>query len=218
MKLTASRLLSIGFLAITFAATIATYVWFIRSPYFGEFMKWARTHGTELLVALVIWKIAAIVWPPIPGSIVTFGAIPVVGWVPAYLADFTGSTIGSAIAYWIAYRWGTRFVAHLLGKSTAEKLQSFQVPRDREFEAVFVFRIMGAGLVEAICYAGGLLRVRFDRFMLAITLSHLVLGLPAFYLGRDLFQGRFWTSALLVIAFAATILFLRKRYLVRIKA
>lgn len=216
MRLTISRALSIAAIAITFAATIVAYVWFIRSPHFVTFMKWARTHETELLVALVVWKVAAIVWPPIPGSLVTFGAIPILGWFPAYLADFTGTAIGSAIAYWIAYHWGTKFVAHILGKSTADKLQSFQVPADREFEAVFVFRILGAGMVEAICYAGGLLRIRFDKFMLAILLSHAVLGLPAFYLGRDLFQGRFWTSALLLLTFIVFVVFLRKRYLVRL--
>jgi uncharacterized membrane protein YdjX (TVP38/TMEM64 family) len=210
--MTRGRVLTIAAIAVTFAATIAGYLWFMRSPHFATFMSWADAHRTALLVTLVVWKIAAIVWPPLPGSLITFGSIPIVGWLPAYLADFIGSFCGAAIAYWIAQRWGIAFVRHLLGANAAEKIASVKIPPHREFEAVFVFRILGAGLIEAICYAAGILKIHFGKFIAAILISHAALGLPAFYFGREIFAGRFLTSILLFAGFALVLLFLRKRY------
>src|SRR6185503_2202024 len=98
-------------------ATIVAYFWFIKSPYFDDLQTWASAHFWLFISLLVLIKIAGIVWPPINGGLLTLGAIPVVGWLPAYLADLTGSTIGSSIAFFIARKWGLDFMRKIFDAS-----------------------------------------------------------------------------------------------------
>jgi uncharacterized membrane protein YdjX (TVP38/TMEM64 family) len=205
-------------IALASALTVGAYVWFIRSPYFETFTAWSEANPASLFFSLVTLKIAAIVWPPIPGSILTFGAIPVIGWFRAYLADALGSIVGSTLAYWIARRWGMRLVAHVLDRASVGKLGRVQIPHEREFEAVFLFRILGSGaLTEVICYAAGLFRIRYHNFMFASILSHAAVTIPLYYFGRGLFGERPWTGLLAFLGFLVALLVLRKRYFVGIR-
>jgi uncharacterized membrane protein YdjX (TVP38/TMEM64 family) len=205
-------------IALASVATVGAYVWFIRSPYFETFAAWSEAHPAALFFSLLSLKIAAIVWPPIPGSVLTFGAIPIIGWFRAYLADALGSIVGSTLAYWIARRWGMRLVAHVLDKASVGKLGRVQIPHEREFEAVFLLRILGSGaLTEVLCYAAGLFRIRYHNFIFASVLSHAAVAIPLYYFGRGVFGESPWTAALALLAFLLVLLMLRKRYFVGIR-
>ena len=197
-----------------FALTGILYFWFINSSLFPEFTAWAALHKTGLFLSLVAIKIAGIVWPPLPGGILTFGSIPILGWQNAYLADLLGSIVGSTIAYFIAKSWGISFMSRIFDAGSLDKLRKIRVPRGREFEAIFIFRFFGATIVELVCYAAGLLRVRYSVFMLATIASHAAIGIPFYYFGKGLFGENGWVGPALFIGLIIVFLTLRKRYFV----
>src|SRR3989344_6900096 len=94
----------------TWIATIILYIWFIRTPYFEAFNVWTRHNSITFYASLLVAKIAAIVWPPLPGSLFTFGAIPFIGWFQSYLVDMIGSLIGASIAYFLGKKYGYPFL------------------------------------------------------------------------------------------------------------
>lgn len=203
----------IAILALGAAATIAVYFWFVHSPYFDAFTIWSRSHRAALFAALVALKVIGMVWPPFAGGVFTFGAIPVIGWWRAYSADLIGSALGSSVAYWIARRWGLSFLVRLLDAHTIDKLARVRIPRRRELEAIYLFRILGTGsVVEIICYGAGLLRVGFPSFLLASVLSHMTVSLPVFYFGKEVFGRQTWTAAIVFAALLAAVFVARKRY------
>ncbi|MBI5358232.1 hypothetical protein HZB69_01210 [Candidatus Amesbacteria bacterium] len=88
-----------------------------------------------------ILKVLGIVWPPLPGGILTLDAIPFIGWFPAYLVDFFGSTVGSSVAFLIGRKYGYPFLQKLFDESTIDKIKHLKIKPHREIEAVTALRI-----------------------------------------------------------------------------
>jgi len=194
-------------------ATIVAYFWFIKSPYFDDLQTWASAHFWLFISLLVLIKIAGIVWPPINGGLLTLGAIPVVGWLPAYLADLTGSTIGSSIAFFIARKWGLDFMRKIFDASTIARVQRVKIRPNREFEAVFVSRLLGGTLLELLSYGAGLIGIRFKNYLPASILSHIVIGVPLYYFANGIISGRnVLINFVLVFILMMLFFFARKRY------
>jgi uncharacterized membrane protein YdjX (TVP38/TMEM64 family) len=200
-------------IGIGFAITIIGYLLFLRSPYFEMVSAWVGDNKAIFIATLVGIKIIGIVWPPIPGGAMTLGAIPIIGWVPSYLADFAGSVIGSCIAFAIAHRWGRDFVRKILDTETINKLEKIKVKKNREIEMVFLFRIFGGTIIEAVCYGAGLLGIKFRHFLIGTVASHIVVGIPTFSITNNLFESR--QIALSLAFFVVTVplvILSRKRY------
>src|SRR3989338_1077438 len=181
---------SLHIISLGFLVTIVGYVLFSRSPYFDVLQAWVSQRELLYSVVLFIVKVAGIVWPPLPGGIFTFVSIPILGWLHAYMLDFSGSVVGSIIAYFIARRWGLVFVRKIFDEATVAKVQKLRVHKNRELEAVFMFRFFGGSIMELVCYGAGLLKIRFRNFLIASMLSHLAIGLPTYYWVSELFSCR----------------------------
>lgn len=200
-------------LAFGILATTAAYFWFYKSPYFAQFSAWAESYLVALFIFLVLIKTIGIIWPPIPGGILTLGSIPILGWLPAYGADFLGSLIGSTIAYAIARKWGVAFLRKIFDEATIVRMQSVRVVKSKEIEAVFLFRLFGSNVVEIVCYAAGLLKVGFRNYLIGTVTSHAAIGIPFYYFSGELFQGRnFLINLGLAVAVVILFTFFRKRY------
>ncbi|MDP2651021.1 MAG: VTT domain-containing protein [bacterium] len=170
------------------ALSIVLYIWFVNSPLLEPFIVWTRLNNTSFVVFLFLYKVSAIVYPPIPG-IATVASIPFLGWWVAYLIDFAGSMVGSAIAYWLARRYGYSFLSKIFDENTITKIRSIQIRPNREKESIFLLRAtLGITIAEAICYGAGLLKVGFKNFLFASALAHLAVGIPIFYLANNLFN------------------------------
>ncbi len=173
----------------TWVSTIVLYLWFTRTPYFEMFTVWTRHNLFIFYTSLLVAKIAAIVWPPLPGSLFTFGAIPFIGWFQSYTVDMIGSLIGASIAYFLGKKYGYPFLKKIFNPDLVQKIQQIKIRKDREIESVFVGRMAGAGnIMELICYGAGVLRVRFGRFIIASFLANL-LALPLYYAGGNILKG-----------------------------
>lgn len=200
----------IGLFTVT---TIVLYFWFIRSPYFVTFEAWSRHNLFIFYSVLLAAKITGIVWPPINGGLLTLGSIPIIGWWQAYVVDLIGSTIGSSLAYLIARQWGVTFIHKIFDRDTVQKILSVKIKAGREFEAVFLFRLLGGSLVEAISYGAGLLNVRFSKFLWGSLLSHALVGLPLYYFAEGLVSGRnVFINLVFISALAVVFLLAKKRY------
>ena len=101
--------------------TLIFYLWFIKSPHFSGFVAWSQQNIILYYFVLVVLKIVGIIWPPIPGGLLTLGSIPVLGWPLAYSADFLGSMIGSTAAYFLAKKYGLGFMKKSLTKTRSVK-------------------------------------------------------------------------------------------------
>ncbi len=193
--------------------TLVFYLWFINSSHFPGFLVWSQGNIIFYYFVLVLLKVIGIIWPPIPGGLLTLGSIPVLGWPLAYSADFFGSIVGSTVAYFLARKYGINFMKKIFDENTIEKLTKIRIKPHREIESLFLFRFFGGTIIEIICYGAGLLKVRFRNYLIATILSHIAIGIPAFYLTRNILAGRGILINLSLVTIMLILFFnLRHRY------
>jgi uncharacterized membrane protein YdjX (TVP38/TMEM64 family) len=198
-----------------FIVVAGGYMWFIQTPYFSLFKAWAEQNVITLSIFLVIVKVIGIVIPPIPGGILTLGAIPILGWWQAYVLDFTGAMIGSAIAYYLGKKYGNKLLSKFFDQALIEKMEHTKIKKNRQIESVFLLRFLfGSTIVEIVCYAAGLLKITFRNFMIGSIISHVVLGLPTYYLANNLLELKnLWLSAAILAVGIPFVWKLKGRYI-----
>jgi uncharacterized membrane protein YdjX (TVP38/TMEM64 family) len=195
--------------------TIVAYFWFIKSPYFPMLQNWFEGHEIIFFTSLIVIKIVGIVWPPMAGGLFTLGAIPIVGWLPAYLSDAVGSIVGSSIAFWLAKHYGRSFMDKLFDEASIQKILKLKIKDGREIEAVFTMRLFGGSVIELICYGAGLLGIKYRNFVIGSVVSHAVIGIPFYYFTNGFFSKDGYIFNLIYITSAIIVLsLLRKRYFV----
>ena len=162
--------------------TIIAYSLFARTEYFQSVLTWSADNLALFIFILVLIKIIGILWPPIPGIVFTVAAVPIVGWVPAFGADFVGSMIGSSIAFWLARRYGPKVILKLFGESGLKQVQRFKFKPNKELEAMAVTRVLTGAISELVSYGAGLTNIKYKNFFWGTFLSSVVVGLPLFFL------------------------------------
>lgn len=199
-------------IAAAFVITLLAYFWFASSSYYSLMLSWSHQNSFLLFSILVVIKVFGIVWPPIPGAILTIGSIPFLGWFSAYLADFIGNYLGSSVAFYIGARWGFVFMDKIFDEDTIRKIRRIKIKSDREIEAIFVLCLFGGIIFEAICYGSGLLKVKYKNFVIGTILSNIA-WLPWFYLAKDIFAKRnLYVSVIGLLVLILVMLHLRHRF------
>ncbi len=163
--------------------TVVLYLVFITSPHYNTFLVWAKQNVFLLFSIIVLIKIIGIIWPPIPGGFLSWGSIPFMGWQLAYLSDLIGNIIGSIVTYYIGRKYGFKILKKLFDESLVKKIKSLKFKKERGFEMVFLYRVLGTVVLsEVITYGAGILKMPFLPFLLASITAHLVYNLPAYFL------------------------------------
>ncbi|OGZ58391.1 MAG: hypothetical protein A3B96_00215 [Candidatus Spechtbacteria bacterium RIFCSPHIGHO2_02_FULL_43_15b] len=180
------NLMIVGFVAV---ATLAVYIWAIRQDFFQDFIVWSQQNFTLYFCILVLIKFIGIVWPPIPGGILTLGSIPVIGWFNAYLADIIGGISGACAAYFLGKRYGYAILRKLFDEPVINRISSIKISKKKEIEAIFILRLFTGSISEAVSYGCGLMKISFRNFAIG-TFAASVFLIPIFYIAEDLLSGK----------------------------
>lgn len=173
-----------------FVLTMLLFYWFSKTHYFLNLDAWIKSNLVLYIVSLFLVKISGIIWPPISGGVFTLASIPFIGWELAFAIDMTGSTVGGVVAYKLGEKYGYPFLNKILDTNIVEKIKKIKIKKGKEIEAVFIYRLLfGSVIVEAIYYGAGVLRINFYKFIAGMTLSHLLTGIPIFFLASTIFSG-----------------------------
>jgi len=175
---------------LIFFGTLALFYWFFKSPYFIVVDAWVKTNIITYVFFLFLYKSVGVLFPPIPAGLVTMASIPFLGWFGAYSVDLAGSLAGGMIAYFLGKKYGHPLLLKILGSDLTRKIEKVKVNRNREIEAVFMYRIaLGSTILEAVYYGAGFLKIGFGNFLVGSLLSHILVGVPSFYLANNILQG-----------------------------
>lgn len=164
----------------------------------GIIAFWASsTHTQELVdfgtknpfiapLLIIFWRIIGVVIPPIPGGLLALAMIPVFGWFLAFVYGAVGLVIGCSMAFWLARRYGTKFVANFIPVSQIHKLEKKMSEQDKFF-AFLMVRFATGPVMDFASYVAGLSKVKFSTFLLATVISVLPDALY-YYLGEALYR------------------------------
>lgn len=194
-----------------FVITAGAYFVFSQTSSFKHFVIWTQDNILLYAIFLICVKILGIVYPPIPGGILTLASIPMLGWIGAYLVDFIGSTIGGVICYFLGRRYGLTLLRKIFDEKVVQKMEGLKVKKGKELEAIILWRILAGGtIIEAVYYAAGLLKIGFGNFFLGTTISHVIIGIPSFYLGGAILSSQNILINVFLLGIALVVLYKAK--------
>ena len=194
---------------------IISYIWFSKTVYFQALFDWAQQNLYLFIGTLYVIKVVGIIFPPIPGGLLTLGAIPFIGWQKAYMVDIAGSITGSSVAYFLGKKYGYKILGKLFDGKAIERFKIIKIKKNREIESMFLLRIaLGGTVSELLCYGARLLKVSYPNFLIGSTLSHIVIGVPTYYFANNLLDTSRVVVNVLILAILIPLLWkLRARYL-----
>lgn len=198
-------------IVLIFIATIVVFYWFFKSPYFLIADSWVKQNIILYIFILFLYKTIGVLSPPIPGGLVTIASIPFLGWFNAYLIDFFGSICGGIIAYFLAKRYGHPLLLKIFGEEVVKKIENIKVKKNREIEAVFMYRLaLGSTILEAVYYGAGFIKIGFVNFLVGSILSHTLVGVPTFFLANNILNGQNMFLTVLLTVIGIVFIFLTK--------
>ncbi|MDZ7586725.1 MAG: hypothetical protein U0946_03130 [Patescibacteria group bacterium] len=137
----------------------------------------------EFILMIILAKAMSIVYPPLPGIILTLAMIPILGWYKAYLVELLGSLLGVTAAYWLGYKYGVKIIDWIAGKTLLNKIKAIKLKPGNQFEAAFVLRTASGGtLSDVLAWGASLIGLRYWPYLLGHLANHLLATLPIFLL------------------------------------
>lgn len=135
------------------------------------------------LVLVVFAKALSIVYPPLPGIILTLAMIPILGWQKAYAVELAGSLLGVTAAYELGYRYGEKLIKWIAGEVLLKKIKAVKLKPGNQFEAAFVLRTASGGVLsDVLAWGASLIGLRYWPYLLGHLANHLLATLPIFLL------------------------------------
>lgn len=177
------------FISLICILSLLGYSWLVNQPFAQQVGWFAQVHRYWLILILTLIKVLGLVWPPLPGGVFNLAIIPFLGWPTAYVIDLIGTIIGAGICYLIAHRWGYKILSKILDGDTVKKISQTKIFNNRQTEFSFVVTVMSRFLMTEISYyAAGVIRLDFKKFMFGAISSHLLIGIPSYYLTNMMFE------------------------------
>jgi len=200
--------LGIGvFTLVLTAIAVILFLTFVPQ-YQAQLIDLTKSHPFLAPFIIISWRIIAIIIPPLPGGILSFAFVPIIGWFWAYVYSEIGVLIGTSLAFFIARKFrepvASRFVPIQSLHIWEEKLSS-----KKEFFAFLGLRIAAASVMDFISFAAGLSKMSYKKFILATFIAELPL-LAWYYFGEVAYDQYIQKSGLMsgVIFFIAIIVIL----------
>ncbi len=155
-----------------------------------------------ILIFIVLAKAASIVYPPLPGIILTLAMIPILGWQKAYTVELAGSLLGVTAAYWLGKKYGEKLIKWIAGAKLLAKIKAVKLKPGSQFEAAFVLRTASGGtLSDIFAWGASLIGLRFWPYLFGHLANHVLATLPIFLLIGLSIELHSWLIAIPVMIF-----------------
>ena len=167
----------------------------IVPPHLSTITALSQKHWILGALLIILWRIIAIVIPPVPGGIVSFALVPVFGWFLSFVYATIGVLIGTTIAFYLARRYQEPLVKRFVPLQQLHQWQG-KLSKKTEFFAFLGIRLATAPVLDFISYIAGLSTIRFSTFISVVAIGILPDAL-IYYLGEELYKQLYKESAYL---------------------
>jgi uncharacterized membrane protein YdjX (TVP38/TMEM64 family) len=158
-------------------------MWAGGYPTGAELIAWVHGNLPLFLFCMVLLKTASIIYPPLPGVVLTLGVLPLVGLKWAYGVEIIGSILGASSAYFLGKRYGVRLLTWVLSEELTNRILKVRLKPGNQVEAAVMLRFAAGGaLSDGLAWGASLIGLRYIPYITGHVISHVVTTLPIFYL------------------------------------
>ncbi len=130
-----------------------------------------------LIFLLFILRSISIVIPVLPGTIFSVAAGFQFGFVQGLIIIFFADFISCSVSFLLARKLGRNFISRLLGSGQMRRVES--ISKDYLENNYFLMTaLLMSGFFDFVCYAIGLTKITWKRFMPALIFSIIISDSP----------------------------------------
>ena len=149
-----------------------------------------------LIFLLFSLRSISIVIPVLPGTIFSVAAGFQFGISHGLAIIFFADFISCSISFLLARKLGRNYISHLLGQRQMQKVESIS-KNHLEKNYFLMTALLMSGFFDFVCYAIGLTKIKWKRFMPALVFSIIISDLPFVASGFRKKNYRYWFKKLL---------------------
>lgn len=167
---------------------IAGAIWFVNSVGIEQIRTNVAQFGIWAPFMILLLRLTSIVVPALPGTAYAILSGALFGFAQGLIVIAIADFLACAINFFIARRYGRGVVQRLVGKRFIDRLDQWS---KKYLEGNF-FLMTGAlmtSFFDYICYAAGLSRMSWQRFISALGLSIVIVKPPVVAVGAGILQG-----------------------------
>ena len=207
--ITALILLALVVLVVVFYGPVSNWISACVSP--ENIEKFLRDTGPLAPVIFILMQAAQVVAAPIPMQVVGLAGGYVFGVLWGTIYSLIGLTIGSAIAVWLARKFGRALVERFVKKETLDKFD--HLAEKGGLMAFFLIFLLPALPDDAICFIAGLTTIPIRQIVAIAFLGRLPGLLSLTIIGEQVRHGLSgaWAIGIItaVVVFAALVIIFR---------
>ncbi len=195
-------------------ATLPLFLGFVPAK-ISEIIEFTNQYPLVGPIILIIWRILAIIIPPLPGGLISIALIPVFGWFNTFIYTTISVVTGSTIAFYLARRYREPFVEKFVPLKQLHEWQE-KISEKKQFWAFLGIRFATGSIMDYISYIAGLSKISFKNFILATTIS-LSSDALLYYIGEKAYKYSAYLAIGLVFFFVAGFYIIKKFKFFKIK-
>jgi uncharacterized membrane protein YdjX (TVP38/TMEM64 family) len=167
----------------------------------SEFREFTRNLGVYGYFVVIGYVVLSHVFAPLTGTPGVVLGVTIYGINTGMWLLYFGGLISSTINFYIAQRFGRKWVTKLTGKSSIKKIDEFASVEGKE--VLIISRLFGFALFDFISYAAGLTTIKFKDYFIITAVASLIVNLIVQLAFRSIdFQSEFgimiWIGSIVV--------------------
>jgi len=136
-----------------------------------------RFFGLILILILFLLRSISIIVPVLPGTIFSVAAGYQFGFIQGLVIIFCADFLSCSISFLLARKLGRDYIMNLLGSRQMRRVES--ISKDYLEKNYFLMTaLLMSGFFDFVCYAIGLTKITWKRFMPALIFSIIISDAP----------------------------------------
>jgi uncharacterized membrane protein YdjX (TVP38/TMEM64 family) len=183
---------SVGILSLI--ALLLIFIFF--NPYSANsVLEFTSRHLIVGAIFLILLRTISSIFPVIPGGIIIFATIPLLGWFTAFICNTAGLLLGKSVAFFLARIYREPMVRRFTSLNKIHEVEK-KFTGKKQFAALIAFKLLTVPVVDISSYVIGLTKISYPKFALATILAALP-TIATFYFGNEIYK-RIFANNLIV--------------------
>ncbi len=178
--------LALGILTFTLTVIGLVVLIGLTLEYRPQITSFGLANPYFIPILIIVWRAISIVIAPLPGGVLSFAFIPIIGWFLAWLYGSIGVVIGATLAFYLARKFREPFVKRFVPLERLHKLEE-KMSQKTEFFAFLGIRLTTAPIMDFVSYIAGLSKISYKKFIAVTLIAQLFEGVW-YYFGGVAFQ------------------------------
>ena len=164
-RLKNKKILVAGKVLLVVVALLAALQWLIPSLTSPEVQAFVKSLGPFGPLVVVAYVIVSHVFAPLAGTPGVLLSLVLFGILRTMVYTYFASLVSASLCFWIARRFGRRWVTRLVGREAMAEVDRFVTASGTKI--LILSRVFGFSLFEIISYAAGLTNISFKKYFVA---------------------------------------------------